>query len=559
MGFAKGLLPKKPVHFLITAFLLQSLYLLFFYYHTSGEARVQHATALKQISAAPVLSSKATIHQFGLMGRKVTALADLAEHYLNNPSLDPAELSEVVSEQFPWWNGTTIPYFPWKHKSWHERPFAEGQLFHSKTGIVICAGEVNAREAGHLIAYLRNVHKSKLPIDIAYVGDEDLTPRVRTFLSRLADNVHFVDLTKVFDDSLVHLEMYAIKPFALLASRYPQTILMDADAVFFSRPDDIFQDYPGLRETGALFFHDRTITMENTPERHAWLGAQLEAAGRQPSAHLNHSSLFYRRYIGEEVDAAVVCIDKSRPRMYMAMVFACWMNIQEVRDTVTWEMWHGEKETYWMGCELTGLPYSFEPWSSARLAQSQVDGVGLTPDASSESTQQRPPRMRRGAQKREPAKHNHSGSKKVPANRRCTKHMVHSDGSGKEPLWANDGLWLDKQDKSLGLANWTHWLLGERIDKALSDFGPITIDHAESAVSEQYEWEERLERQRQQERIMATQPKWLNNDWPQDAIVCPQHDVKRWKRLDADFRLRLEQMIAEVRKVEVRYKKEVGR
>jgi len=534
MGFMRGFLPKKPLHFLVIALLLETTYLLFLRDRASGESRIQHATTAKHVSAALILSSKSTIHEFGVVAKKATVLGHLAEHYVDNPSLDPAELSQLMAEQFPWWNISSLQYFPWKRKSWHKSTFADTQLFHSETGIVISVGDRNAREAAHLIGCLRNIHKSRLPIDIAYAGDEDLTPRVRTFLWKLGKNIHFIDLTKVFDESLVNLGLYAIKPFALLASRYPQTILMDADAVFFSRPDRLFQDYPGLRDTGALFFHDRTITnrLENSGARRDWLTVQLQAAGRKPSAHLNESSLFYRRYIGEEVDAAVVAVDKSRPKTYIAMAFACWMNVKEVRDAITWKLWHGEKETYWLAAEMMGVPYSFEPWSSARILQSRSNGVLLKSDDDSESPKHPPPSTDTG--------------------KRCTKHMVHSDATGKEPLWANDGLWMNKDDKNLGLANWTHWYLGTRIDKALSDFSPKSKggDDEDGKVQK----EEQLMHQQQ---IMATQQFWNNEDWDDDAKSCPRYNEKKWKRLDADFRTRLERMIEEVRSIEVRYKNEV--
>ena len=156
---------------------------------------------------------------------------------------------------------------------------------------------------------------------------------------------------------------------------------------------------------------------------------------------MNYSSLFYRNYIGEEADAAVVCIDKSRPKLYMAMVFACWMNVPEVRDAVTWQMWYGDKESYWLAAELMGVPYSFEAWSSARMAQSQADGVPVAAPASSEELEaaeeqqkeKKPPRTRRGAWENLTSDdHIRSKNSTPPADRRCTTHMVHSSAAGHE-------------------------------------------------------------------------------------------------------------------------------
>ena len=565
MNFPQGLLATKVSRTLLLVCLLQLSNLLFFRYHASDQARIQRVTTDSHSSAAVTLSSDVTIEDFGLMGKRIAALADLAEHYVDNPSLDSSSLTDLVAEHFPWWNESTLPYFPWKYKPWHERPFSDLKLFGSNTGIVIPTGDGNARETAHLIAHLRNVHKSKLPIDIAHVGDDDLSPRYRKFLSKIGENIHFIDLARVFNDSLVHLGSYATKPFALLASRYSETILMDSDAIFFSPPEELFRDYTSLQETGALFFHDRSVASGGTG-RTEWVAAQLEAAGQPSSAHLNYSSLFYRQYIEEEADAAVVCIDKSRPKIYMAMVFACWMNVQEVRDAVTWAIWWFEKESYWLAPELMGLPYSFEPWSSARLAQSaakeikMVSDIKMLPNDDEESAKPRPARMRRVVGEKAPfERHTGSEPRALAANRRCTTHMVHARASGNEPLWANGGLWLDKTDKGLGLANWTHWYLGDRIDKAISDLDLDSTDPRDDWAPEDGDEEaKQLIRQGRKEQVMATQPKWLNDDWGKDAIECPPHDGSGWKRLSPDFRTRLQRIIEEVRIVDAAFRRDLG-
>ena len=62
-----------------------------------------------------------------------------------------------------------------------------------------------------------------------------------------------------------------MKPFALLASKYPRTILVDADAIFLRSPDDLFDQHAGLSETGALFYHDRAIGSDDGLERQLYI------------------------------------------------------------------------------------------------------------------------------------------------------------------------------------------------------------------------------------------------------------------------------------------------
>jgi hypothetical protein len=558
------LLQGKVSRCLVAVFFFQFFYIAF-------RAQVNKKTEALTVDAHQATLSALESHNetivedFGLMGRKVAALADLAQHYTENSVATP-ELNQLIVETFPWWNVSTLQYFPWKYRSSKimDRPRSYLESVKNQVGIVISTGDANAKETAHLIRYLRKVHSCKLPIDIAYIGDTDLSPHMRTFLSKVGTNIKFIDLTQIFDNSLIELGGYASKPFAVLASRYPHTILLDADAVLFSNPSKIFTTYASLRETGLLFFHDRSILNANTPDRQVWLDAQLKQAGRQPSPYLLNSSLFYRKYIDEEADSAVVAIDKSRPGTYMAIMFACWMNTKQVREAVTYQHFLGDKDTYWIAAELAGEPYSFEPWSSARLAQEPYTDIGLStgqvtvaPTATTalaNGENSALPHFPSPEAKAE-SHPTRDGDINTPG-RRCTTHMVHAQPDGSEPMWANGGLWLDKPNKHLGLSNWTHWYLGSRNDEAIKAFDepPRLIGDSEANKA----WVLPGYRHELREKVIQTQPRWYHQDWSEDAKGCPQHDESRWKPLSQDFRDRLNRMIGEVRKVEAAWTREFG-
>ncbi|KIW85032.1 hypothetical protein Z517_00420 [Fonsecaea pedrosoi CBS 271.37] len=568
MGFLGGLLPRNPAKYLLAAFILQSVYILSFQHSAKSQAQIQRTTLTKHYSLGETLAHSSGAEDHGLMGVKVAALADLAGHYLENPSLDTREVNDVVAQLFPWWDPAMMEYYPWKRlQSWKERIVSSVIESSSKTGtgphtgIVMSVMDSFAKEAAHLIGSLRNVHGCRLPIAIAYMGDDDLGPRTREFLRRRAADISFIDLTAVFDQDLVHLEGYAIKPFALLASPYPRTILMDADAVFFANPDNLFDEYPGLRDTGALFFHDRNINSGS--DRHDWLERQLEAAGRPPSAYLNESSLFYRRYSSEEADAAVVCVDKSRVGLYMAVLFTCWMNTKEVRDLSTFRVWHGDKESYWVATELMGVPYAFEPWYAARLSQSQETGIQLLMDDEHEWKKQHPGLSGETAWDDGGSDLQQQSETPPPEHSSCTLHMAHSDAWGIEPLWANGALWYDKGNKDHGLGNWTHWYLGDRVHAVLEAYPDPKSDGSGDSTGNDNndEGDDDAAKKRQEEveqKILATQPEWLFMDWPRDYTTCFKRDHSRWRQLSPDFRYRLERMQDEVRRVEIEYEIEMG-
>jgi alpha 1,3-mannosyltransferase len=473
---------------------------------------MQRTLAELHTSSDRLFAANSTVQDFGWMGRKVGALADLAEHYTSNPSLDTTPFTTAVVQQFPWWNAEKLSQFPWKPQSWHNAFVKEVPWLNTGIGIVVCAGDKNAWDAAFIIASLRNVLHSELPIQIAYNGEKDLSPLSRRFLEASGKDVSFIDLTKVFDNSLVGLSSWATKPFALIASNYSQTILMDADIIYFSSPDKAISRYPGLSETGALFFHDKSVSMPFSDGRTKWVTEQIEKAGRTPSVHLYRSSLFYRGYVTEEQDSATIFVDKSRPRLYMALLFAAWMNTKAVREPVTYRKVYGDKETFWLAAELSGAPYTFESWSAGQL------GVLDEDDTSS-------PNITRSI------------------------HMAHADADGKEPLWANCGIWWNKRHREKGFGNWTHWYLGSRLDEVIETYDPASTSEGHLPYGGA---NIELSAQERKEKIMATQAHWET-----DGKDSYQHDAHGWRILSPRIRSVIEASLFEATKLDDRYQHEI--
>ncbi|KAJ9606246.1 hypothetical protein H2200_009207 [Cladophialophora chaetospira] len=486
---------KRSPAMLLSLFLMIGLTSLY-YFHSSISQHHKSGRILAELHelVAEFPSSDVKITDFATMASRAAVLAKVAELYVKNHALSRDLLRESVVRVFPWWNKQKLAYIPWEHDP------AMDKIRTNETGIVVCVGDGNVKEALFLITNLRNVLGSQLPIEIAYAGDKDLSPHTRTFIYATGKNIHFLDLTKVFDNTLLGLSGWAIKPFALIASRFPRTILVDADVVFFSSPETAWDDYPGPAGPGVLLFHDRAVTMDNPRnKRQNFVAEQLSQLGRQPSTHLSHSSLFYWGFVGEEADSGVVFFDKSRPQLYITALFAAWMNIEDIRSEVTWDIFLGDKETYWLAAELLGVPYAFEPWQAGRLAEYLSEPL----------------------------------AKEFNTERLCSPHMVHATADGKDPFWANWGIWQRKDDTTLGFANWTHWYLGARIDKAI---GALNSSH-DAFVEPTSSGNETLELRRAEhkERVLATQPSWHWRDWEKDSAGCPQPDESRWKPLSSEI------------------------
>lgn len=303
----------------------------------SRYARVAESVAqrLLNLSKEPVAAEN-----FGVIGDRIAKYSRLAEALVKDDSIDESPLMSLLRKDFPWWQPLPPTYVPWR------RTKVSKDI--GTTGLVICAGSRNVVYAMHLIRTLRHVHKSNLPIQVAYAGDRDLRFRDRVAITDLGPNIETLNLLDNFDEDVGGLRDggWAMKPFAMLVSRFQRVIIADADAIFLRSPDHVFDEEPGLVETGTLFWHDRAFTQKGDGGRHDWVRKIM--AKTEPSAMLNRS-LFWNDNAYQEMDSAVLCMDKGRPNAFMSLLFTTWMNTQLVRDRVTYKHVHGMYTLYVCG------------------------------------------------------------------------------------------------------------------------------------------------------------------------------------------------------------------
>lgn len=360
-----------------------------------------------------VLRPDVSASDWGLMGQRIRLLIKATELLVSKPYLDQEPVLAAISTQFPWFTGSHRSlYLPWKSPGT------------SRPGIVMCVGSSNYHMAAHLIANIRRVHGSSIAIEIAYAGDDDLDPRHRAFLYTIAHSITFVNLVDVFPHAQLDLSQsgWAMKPFALLAAQNAQTILVDADAIFLTTPDHLFHSHSGLISTGALFYHDRVIP--GGLERQKYIQSQLRRAGVPPSDFLVNHSLMNSGQSWYEADSGLIAVDKSIPGVFLSLIFAAWMNTRNVREEFSYKMFHGDKETFWIAFELSGVPYTFD-----KLYAGSIGSVNWASDLYQE----------------------------LEAVELCSKHMLHMDESGDIPFWLNGGIYENKNKPELGYANLTHY------------------------------------------------------------------------------------------------------
>ena len=329
---------------------------------TQLQSWVQHTTQLTDYFTAYPLSET----EFGQMGKRTQFLKDWMKAVesissnVNETTKLSANIQRLALSMFPFIRN------PKAETEYHLNKLRSSYVSNSK-GIVLPVGLKSFRYACHLIINLRKVLGSKLPIQVAYAGEDDLPENYRVFIQSLGPDISTFNVLDIFNDTTIDLANggWAIKSFALLGSIFEQAIHVDADAVFLQKPEALFEN-PEFQETGTFLFHDRLLWPYAFPERHEWWEQEL--------AHMDISnttkfSKVYGQGYAEEGDSGVVVVDKSRIDVLAGLLHICWQNSKAPRDTLTYTMGYGDKESWWFGFELSGTPYSMEKHYAAVLGE----------------------------------------------------------------------------------------------------------------------------------------------------------------------------------------------
>ncbi|KAG0243077.1 hypothetical protein BGW41_002939 [Actinomortierella wolfii] len=219
-------------------------------------------------------------------------------------------------------------------------------------GIVMCVGNYHVIYARTAVRILREVVKTTLPIEIYYSGENDLAVEHRQWFEKF-ENVKTIDILTKIDNTIPKMEGWAIKPFAILMSSFEEVLSMDSDASFLEDPRILFDD-AGYKETGTLYFYDRTIFPGVTGPRD-WMRAFLPTMSNHPE-----KTRWFKLKSAHEQESGVVLIDKRRH--LLGMLAICKMNDWREREHVTYRETWGDKESFWVGLEMVQEPYAFTPY-----------------------------------------------------------------------------------------------------------------------------------------------------------------------------------------------------
>jgi hypothetical protein len=266
-------------------------------------------------------------------------------------------------------------------ETWEKVRSHSGKEAPARRGIVITAGNKQFKYTSQLISTIRHGLNNSIPIEVYYYGREDLRRDRREFLQKTFDNVRTIDLSSVlyFNESFVRLQdgAWAMKPFAMMATNFTEVMLLDADSVVLADPDDFFLE-PGYKATGTLFFHDRLVPNWQYENLHIFLREQI---GERGPSRLLGESVFWRDVLRHRQESGLVVLDKSRPAVFASLLFTLWQNAGPIRDAITYSIFYGDKETFWLPFELAGLPYHFSRyWAGAIGPEHAAHSEGFCSD-----------------------------------------------------------------------------------------------------------------------------------------------------------------------------------
>lgn len=208
-------------------------------------------------------------------------------------------LTRLSSLLFPW----TSPYFA-DHLQLRQ------QLSSAGKGLVFSAGNDQVPFLLTSIPAIRRMG-CKLPIEVMYLGDDDLRPTSRSILEAMP-GVITRDLRKMINDKGWDLKGWAGKPFAVLFSSFRQVIFIDADSLFLQNPEILFDDF-AYRETGALFFKDRLMFPESKQE---WMQKVLP----EPVSSKAQEARLWDGQSGHMQESGVLVLDTYRHFLSLLLV-----------------------------------------------------------------------------------------------------------------------------------------------------------------------------------------------------------------------------------------------
>jgi hypothetical protein len=180
-----------------------------------------------------------------------------------------------------------------------------------------------------LIAILRRVHRTSLPIQVWHLGRREMSEEMHILLTE--EGVEVVDAETVTARHPARIAGgWPLKPYAIAQSRFREVLYLDADTVPLVDPQAAFE-WNAYRESGLLLWPDIVDIKKTNP---IWTRLGLEPLDQV------------------SIDSGVLLADKAR--VWAVLDLAVLMN--EHSDEI-YDLLYGDKDTFLMSARLLNRVY----------------------------------------------------------------------------------------------------------------------------------------------------------------------------------------------------------
>ncbi|KAJ3385929.1 hypothetical protein HDU80_000530, partial [Chytriomyces hyalinus] len=276
----------------------------------------------------------------------------VAHHVVRQPSLDSSITSKIprlIERASTLTETLTKRLYPW---IMNDNVSSINDMMGQWTGRGIALTfPTNGYPRGvHLILTLRNILNCTLPIEVFYIGENDLARAERKKLAKLP-MVTLINMEECLP-KVRDVNGFNIKPYVMLASSFREVIFLDDDVTMIQNPSTLVDESFIYKTYGTLFFLDRSFRAGNSE----WVRSFIPF----PSS-TSENGRYMRNVSQDEQESSLVVLDKARIGVVHALLAACHMNMKQSRDEALHKHTHGDKESFWLSHELVRAPYGFIP------------------------------------------------------------------------------------------------------------------------------------------------------------------------------------------------------
>ena len=206
------------------------------------------------------------------------------------------------------------------------------------------------------IRVIRETHGCHLPIELFYLGQEEMSPVAVAYMEKTFANLRLIDVYSVADMPTLNrpnLKGYPVKAFAVLLSSFKEVLFLDSDSFPIENPEVAFH-FPQYVKSGALFWPDLCNYFTIRPKAYDVFDLP------RPSGMLVLRDDEQYRWTDEcdvaepqEWETGEIVVDKERAWKALLMnAFMCWHNEFFMKNVV-----HDDKGTFKIAFEGTQTPH----------------------------------------------------------------------------------------------------------------------------------------------------------------------------------------------------------